>query len=62
MLRGLLFYGGQRHMHVTMVQQTSCLAAELAGQHQAWDALCPWFVTHTTCMHIRAASLREQAR
>lgn len=32
-------------VHMKMVQQTSCLAAEPAEQHQAWDAFCPWFVT-----------------
>lgn len=38
--RGPLAYGGQRHMHMKMVQQTSCLAAKQAEQLQAWDAFC----------------------
>lgn len=46
-LRVLLFYGGQRHVHVTTAQQTSRPSADQAGQHQTWDAFHPWFVTHT---------------
>lgn len=39
-LGGLRLYGGQRHAHMKVDQQTSCPTAGQAEQHQAWDGFC----------------------